>query len=110
MIDWERVRILKEEVGPEDFDEVLDLFFSEVEGMIETLPENADPKSMADTLHFLKGAALNIGFDDMAQRCQNGEQMARDCSEGQMSYAEIISAYKGSKAYFIEQMPQMDSL
>lgn len=110
MIDWDRVRTLKEEIGPEDFDEVLDLFFAEVEEMIGGLPSAADAKSVAHNMHFLKGAALNIGFKDMARKCHEGEAAALQAGDEKLPYDDIISVYQGSKAHLIEAMPQMDSL
>ncbi|MEL7027080.1 MAG: Hpt domain-containing protein, partial [Pseudomonadota bacterium] len=35
MIDWERVMDLREEVGPDDFMEVAELFLSEVGSVLE---------------------------------------------------------------------------
>ena len=34
MIDWARVSELRDEVGPEDFEEVLHLFLEEVEDVV----------------------------------------------------------------------------
>ena len=42
MIDWPRVKELREEVGAEGFGEVVDLFIEEVEEVISKLGENLD--------------------------------------------------------------------
>ena len=41
MIDWNRISTLRDEVGAEDFDEVVELFLDEVEEVI--LPVVASP-------------------------------------------------------------------
>lgn len=75
MIDWIRVNELKDEIGSDDFSEVIALFLIEVE---ETLTRmNAaqnDAKQMQDLVHFLKGSALNIGFSELAEACSSAEK------------------------------------
>jgi len=62
MIDWNRVDELRTEVGPEDFIEVVDLFLEEVDEIIDRFRNGAQEENLEETLHFLKGSALNIGF------------------------------------------------
>lgn len=72
MIDWERVAELQEEVGTEDFYEVVELFFEEVEEALDRLvTQNV---ATAESLHFLKGSALNLGFEELAALCKVAEQ------------------------------------
>ena len=40
MIDWSRVNELRDEVGAEDFEEVVELFLEEVEEVIEETPKD----------------------------------------------------------------------
>ncbi len=42
MIDWERTRELREEIGDEDYAEVIDLFFEEVDEAIARLRRPGD--------------------------------------------------------------------
>ena len=65
-MDWTRVRELREEVGPEAFSEVLALFLQETDEMVERLRADPDPARLADDMHFMKGAALNLGFEELA--------------------------------------------
>ena len=52
MIDWSRVSELREEVGEEDFAEVVELFLDEVDGVIGTLaPETADLEAQLPAGH-----------------------------------------------------------
>lgn len=72
MINWDRVSELREEVGEEDLAEVILLFCEEVEEVLAVL-DNATQADMPNHLHFLKGSALNIGFEAVSTRCQAEE-------------------------------------
>jgi len=76
LLDVTRLRALREEVGDDGFVEVLDLFLVESDEVVERMcsPGAGDP-SEAD-LHFLKGIALNLGFDDLADLCRRAERGA----------------------------------
>lgn len=76
MIDWDRVRELRSEIGPEDFDEVVSLFLEEADEAIARLSVGHGAKALAADLHFLKGAALNLGFETLSALCQEGERRA----------------------------------
>lgn len=76
MIDWDRVRELRSEIGPEDFDEVACLFLEEADEVIARLSADGGAKVLAADLHFLKGAALNLGFATLSILCQDGERRA----------------------------------
>jgi HPt (histidine-containing phosphotransfer) domain-containing protein len=76
MIDWERVKELRSEIGAEDFDEVVGLFLEEAEQVLARLSLDAGAMSLAADLHFLKGAALNLGFAALSVLCQDGERRA----------------------------------
>ena len=60
MIDWDRLKELRDEVGAEDFDEVVELFLDEVEGVMDRLRDSPDVDTLEEDLHFLKGSALLI--------------------------------------------------
>lgn len=73
VIDWSRVYELYDEVGEESLGEVLELFASEVEEGLARLAQADSPKAISAEFHFLKGAALNLGLDEVARLCQQGE-------------------------------------
>jgi HPt (histidine-containing phosphotransfer) domain-containing protein len=75
MIDWTRVRALRDEIGAEDFDEVVALFLDEV-GEAAGKLDSAPPGELPAALHFLKGSAMSIGFADFAALCGAGEKEA----------------------------------
>ena len=76
MIDWDRVRELRSEIGGEDFDEVVAMFLEEADEAIRRLSVERGAKALAADLHFLKGAALNLGFRHLSALCQEGERRA----------------------------------
>lgn len=76
MIDWDRVAELRDEIGVASFDEVIDLFLTEADEVILRLRPDAGPKALESDCHFLKGAALNLGFKTLAAQCQLRETQA----------------------------------
>lgn len=101
MILWSRVNELREEVGPEDFDEVVDLFLEEVEGVIDKLRQDRDRSQLEQDLHFLKGSALNLGFSTFSDLCQDGERHAAEGAAADVDVAAIVTGYEQSKTAFI---------
>ncbi|MBL3568279.1 hypothetical protein BV509_01980 [Rhodovulum sulfidophilum] len=95
MIDWTRVDELRDEVGEDAFDEVLDLFLEEVDEVIERVAPGRDPADLAADLHFVRGSALNLGFKDFCVLCQGIE---RQLAQGQnVDLAPLTAAYASSK-------------
>lgn len=77
MIDWTRVAELRDEIGPEDFAEVAELFLMEVEDTLSRLASaQDDAPQLQELMHFLKGSALNLGFSDLANTCSAAEKTA----------------------------------
>jgi HPt (histidine-containing phosphotransfer) domain-containing protein len=100
MIDWHRVRELKDEIGEDDFAEVAELFVAEVEDVIDRLRVHAEPAQLEADLHFLKSSALNLGFSRLAELCQAGERQAASGEAGSIALAPIFDCYEASKAAF----------
>ena len=101
MIDWQQVQTLKSDVGADEFDEVLELFFAEVEEAILRLGGAASPDARADILHFLKGAALNLGFDALSACCHEEESAMRQAQPQQPDLSQVAVLYAKSKAAFL---------
>ncbi|GHG82885.1 Hpt domain-containing protein [Pseudodonghicola xiamenensis] len=102
MILWTRVNELRDEVGADDFQEVIDLFLEEVEGVVTRLRDEDDRSQLEQDLHFLKGSALNLGFATFSDLCQDGERMAAEGKAEQVDLAAIIEGYEKSKAVFFD--------
>ncbi len=102
MIDWNRVSQLREEIGAEDFGEVVELFLEEVEMEITKMRCGKSAERLESQLHFLKGSALNLGFTDFSTRCQKGETAAANGQLNQIDLAGVLESYETSKAQFLE--------
>lgn len=74
LLDETRLRALREEVGDEGYDEVVALFLAESDEVVERLERQSPGARPEADLHFLKGIALNLGFDDLAALCRQGER------------------------------------
>ena len=102
MIYWDRVAELREEIGAEDFAEVVDLFLTEVEAAIAQLfGPNGEAVATEAQLHFLKGAALNLGFRALSDICRKGEQAAAAGRADTVSPTEVKLIYESSKIEFL---------
>jgi HPt (histidine-containing phosphotransfer) domain-containing protein len=101
MIDWSRVYELRDEIGADSFGEVVDLFLDEVEAEIAILRDGSPLEALEARLHFLKGSALNLGFQRFSDKCQDGETAAASGAAEQVDIAEILECYEASKTAFI---------
>lgn len=106
MIDWPRVTELREEVGPEDFNEVVELFLEEVEEVIVKLSDITDRAQLEQDLHFLKGSALSLGFQAFSSLCQDGEHKSAQGQAEAVDVPAIIAQYRTSKNTFISELSE----
>ena len=106
MIDWIRVEELRDEIGPEDFAEVAELFLMEVEDTLSRLGDaEKDSQTLQELMHFLKGSALNLGFSDLAETCSKAESAG---AEGSIDtdIAYLKSLYSKSRVLFESEYAQ----
>ncbi len=96
MLNAIRIAELKDEVGEDDFLEVVGLFCEEVEEVLEDLPATA-PTDLPEKLHFLKGSALNIGLDQVGQLCASEETRLKADPTATPDIAAIQTAYAAAK-------------
>jgi HPt (histidine-containing phosphotransfer) domain-containing protein len=104
VIEWERVAELREEVGEDDFAEVVDLFLDEVEGVLERLRDTPSRETLESDLHFVKGSALTLGFADLGQVCQSGERLAAQAQYDAIDIDAVLASYAASKTEFIARL------
>lgn len=102
MINWDQVDQLRNEVGQDEFAEVVEIFLEEVEQVAERLARAADTASLGEDLHFLKGCALNLGFENLSTMCQAGERMAADGRADDVEIKPILDCYNTSLDVFLE--------
>ena len=77
MIDWIRIDELRDEVGQDDFGDIVGVFFEEVQEALENLRRADTVVTLLGQLHFLLGSALNLGVSDFAAICRNEETSCR---------------------------------
>lgn len=106
MIDWTRVTELRDEIGGEDFAEVVALFLEEADEVVLKLPICGSAKALESALHFIKGSALNLGFAELARLCQDGERLAA-AGECNVNVEGVIASYATSKAAFEAGLDQL---
>jgi histidine phosphotransfer protein HptB len=95
MINWAHVEELKSEMQ-DAFDEVVEMFLEEAGEVIGRLENSPTPERYQADLHFLKGAALNLGFDRFAELCAEGEATAAAGEPEGVAVQTIIDTYRAS--------------
>ncbi len=100
MIHWPRVRQLRDEVGADEFDEVVEIFLDEVQEVIARLHADTARQDLEQNLHFLKGSALSLGFEVFSKLCQDGERLAASGEAAKVDLPEILTAFAASKSVF----------
>jgi len=106
-IDWPRVWELRDEIGASEFDEVVSLFLSETEVMVDALA-GAALDTLEEELHALKGAALNLGFTSLATLCAAGERMAADGRGTEVAVAQVLRTFFRSRRVLLEGLARDD--
>jgi HPt (histidine-containing phosphotransfer) domain-containing protein len=96
MIDWMRVQALRDEIGEEGFAEVVSLFLDEADEVVARIAGEGAEATLAADLHFLRGSALNLGFEALARLCDAGERMA----PAEVDRARIAAVYLETVALF----------
>lgn len=96
VIAWDRVNDLRSEIGDDDFAEVVTMFLDEADEVIGRIFKTAGAKALEADLHFLKGAALNLGFAQFAAFCQEGERRAA-AGDINVDLAQVCNSYQASK-------------
>lgn len=104
MIDWGQVKSLRDEVGQEDFDEVVELFLKEVEEVVERLKVSPDISNLEEDMHFLKGSAMNLGFESFSKLCQVGENLSAKGHADELDVGSVLACYDTSKTVFLNEL------
>ncbi len=107
MIHWPRVRQLRDEVGADEFDEVVEIFLDEVQEVIARLHADTARKDLEQNLHFLKGSALSLGFEVFSKLCQDGERLAAQGQGGTVDIPNTVQIFHDSVTEFKDGLGQM---
>ncbi|MEE9427004.1 MAG: Hpt domain-containing protein [Paracoccaceae bacterium] len=100
MICWDRVNGLRDDVGQEDFDEVVEIFLEEMDEVMDRLRAFPNPLTYEAELHFLKGSALNLGFAALSNICMQSEKLADESTWASIDLSGVIVIYEKSKIEF----------
>ncbi len=103
MIDWGQVDSLRADLG-DGFHELVEVFLAEVDEATGRIDAASPPEQMAADLHFLKGAALNLGFSAFAGLCAEGEVQAN--AGGAVDTGPILACFTASREEFVEGLGQ----
>ena len=105
MINWAQIKQLEEDIGEEDFGDVVSLFLEEVDEAVAQLSKNPPGTSdkLASTLHFLKGSAYNLGFMVFGDCCSEGEKLLLEGKGEDVKIAKVVALYADSKDAFLRQ-------
>lgn len=109
MIDWERVGTLRDEVGAENFAEVVGMFLEEVDDVVARLSREPDPETLERDLHFMKGGALNLGFSDLGALCQTGERLAAEGRAAEVNVPGVVALYAESRRVFLQELGRSEA-
>ena len=101
MINWSRVKELQEDIGADEIGEVVELLLEEVIGRLASSPVEAE---LEQDMHFLKGCALNLGFDQLGNMCSVAEKLAGKGQVQDIPIAGILEMYAQSKEVFLSQI------
>lgn len=103
MIDWNRISELQDDVGEDAVGEVLEVFLRETDELAARLAAGKPADTLEADLHFLKGAALNLGFESLAAHCEDGETCAREGGDARGYLPTILDCYHRSRAALAER-------
>lgn len=98
MLDRDQLTRLRQDVGQQGFAEIVVLFLQETDEGIRKLCQEDKKSNMASDLHFLKGAALNLGLQQFGDLCHKSEILARMGQEGKVDLQELQAIYQSSRA------------
>jgi HPt (histidine-containing phosphotransfer) domain-containing protein len=77
MIDWDRVAVIRDDLGADGFELVLEIFEEESRLMLNNIAQTAEASVQEADFHRLRGGALNLGCAALADLCRTHEHAAR---------------------------------
>lgn len=104
MINWDRVNELRDEFGEGIFADIVAAFLEETDEVIERLRNTGLDSSVGETMHFLKGSALNLGFSEMADLSETAERAAANNHATMDMISKVISSYERTRSQFQDSL------
>ena len=103
-IDWDHLASLRDDVGAEDFADIVLLFFAEIGEKLDQM-QGAGTAPAVDDFHFLRGSAANLGFTDMVEACRKAEAA---CAGGaKPDLAAVVRSYEGALERARARVPEL---
>lgn len=87
---------------PELAEEILEIFRQQSSSWGRLLDPNLPDRQWADAAHTIKGAALSIGADDLAQACLTAETFGRSGDASRVQAAVALGDVKSEMNYALE--------
>ena len=87
---------------PDLAEEILDIFRHQAEIWSRLLDPKAEPQQWADAAHTLKGAALSVGAEKLAETCKKAEQAGRELPPTPAGAALLLNEVKDELAVTLE--------
>ncbi|MFN3643172.1 MAG: Hpt domain-containing protein [Gemmobacter sp.] len=109
MIDWARAEALRNEIGADGFREVVALFLEEADEAVARIAAATSADGLEAALHFLRGSALNLGFEALARLCDDGERAAAAGGAAGVDLGLVASVYAESRAAFLDGIAEPDT-
>ena len=110
MIDWGQVKSLRDEVGHEDFDEVVELFLEEVEEEVVTRPPEQSANDRTGKRSPLsKRQRDEFGVFRIFDALPGRRIRAASGHAVEIDIDKVINCYAVSKTKFIEELPALVS-
>ncbi len=103
MISWDRARQLQDEVGADEFEEVVDLFIEEVDEVVTRMVGKDTCEDLEADLHFIKGSALSLGFETLSDLYRDGEKLSAEGHQADVDLAKIAESFETSKTLFVQE-------
>lgn len=102
MIDWNRVLQLREEVGEDAFAGLAAAFLAEIEDRLAQL--GRQPEQLPGDLHYLRGAALNLGFARFSALLLAEEMRLRHGDAGRVGRDDLVGTFRDSRRQFLDEL------
>ena len=106
MINWAQVKQLEDDIGAEDFGDVVVMFIEEVDAAVDDLRSapTLTGEALSSAMHFLKGSAANLGFKGFSDYCGAGEKLAESGASADVDLAAVVRLYDESKHQFLSEV------
>lgn len=103
-IDTDRLTALRDDIGAEEFADVVMLFFAEIGEKLDQMRMGERALS-ADDFHFLRGSAANLGFIAMVSACERAE--AACMAGGTPDLAAVRNSYEAALSEARDRVPEL---